>query len=85
MRHNGNVSAISYKFGRVIRSSRTSRGLSQEALAEFAGLSRSYLGRIEHGAAAPSIETMCRLADALGENLSYLISLCESECDGPRD
>jgi transcriptional regulator with XRE-family HTH domain len=69
--------AIATKFGDVIRSQRELRGLSQEALAELAKLNRSYLGEIERGIAAPSIETMQKLADALGEKLSSLLSECE--------
>ena len=67
------MSGIATKFGQVIRSNRESRGLSQEALAELAHLNRSYLGEIERGSAVPSIETMQKLAAALGENLSALI------------
>lgn len=67
------MSTIAIKFGQVIRSNRESRGLSQEALAELSHLNRSYLGEIERGTTVPSIETMQKLADALGENLSELI------------
>lgn len=71
------MSTIVIKFGQVVRSSRISRGLSQEALAELANLDRSYVGEIERGAAVPSIETMQKLANALGEKLSELIEQCE--------
>lgn len=69
--------AIATRFGRVIHSNRKRRGLSQEALAELSNLNRSYLGEIERGIAVPSIETMQKLADALGEKLSTLVSQCE--------
>lgn len=59
-----------------------SRGLSQESLSEIADLNRSYIGRIERGAAVPSIETLQKLADALGEHLSSLLAQCEND-DGP--
>jgi XRE family transcriptional regulator, regulator of sulfur utilization len=71
------VSAIAVKFGRVVRSLRERRGLSQEALSSLAGLSRGFLGEIERGDSVPSIETLQKLADALGEKLSYLVSLYE--------
>ena len=71
--------AIAIKFGLVVRASRESRGLSQEALAELANLNRSYLGEIERGVAVPSIETMQKLAMALGEKLSDLINQCEQD------
>lgn len=73
------MSAIAIKFGQVVRASRESRGLSQEALAELANLNRSYLGEIERGVAVPSIETMQKLALALGEKLSNLINQCEQD------
>ena len=71
------MSAIAIKFGRIIRANREGRGLSQEALAELAALSRSYLSEIERGAVVPSIDTMQKLADALGEKLSFLVSQYE--------
>jgi transcriptional regulator with XRE-family HTH domain len=71
------MSVIAHKFGTVIRANREKRGLSQEALSELANLNRSYLGEIERGNAVPSIETMQKIAGALGEKLSFLISQCE--------
>lgn len=71
------MSAIAVKFGQVTRSNRERRGLSQEALAELANLNRTYLGEIERGVVVPSIDTMQKLANALGENLSALIRQCE--------
>lgn len=73
------MSIIASKFGRVIRTNREQRGLSQEALAELADLNRSYLGEIERGSAVPSIETMNKLAGALGEKLSSLIVEVEQD------
>lgn len=67
------MSPIAVKFGRVVRRGRESRGLSQEALADLASISRSFLSEVERGSASPSLETMQKLADALGERLSYLI------------
>ena len=74
---NSHMSAIAVKFGRVIREVRERRGLSQESLADLAGLSRSFLGEIERGEATPSIETLQKLADAFSERPSYLIALYE--------
>lgn len=73
------MSAIAINFGRVLRANREQRGLSQEALAGLANLNRSYLGEIERGVAVPSIDTIQKLADALGERLSSLISQCEQD------
>jgi transcriptional regulator with XRE-family HTH domain len=67
------MSPIAVKFGRVVRRAREARRLSQEALADLANVSRSFLSEIERGSASPSLETMQKLADAFGEQLSYLI------------
>lgn len=75
------MSATAVRFGEVIRSLRERRALSQEALSELAGLSRSYLGEIERGSSAPSLDTLQKLADALEEKLSYVISLYEQQPD----
>ena len=75
------VSAIAVKFGRVIRSLREGRGLSQEALSDLAGLSRSFIGEIERGDAVPSLETLQKLADALGEKLSFVVCQYEQISD----
>lgn len=73
------MSTNAEKFGKVIRASREKRGLSQEGLAELANLNRNYLGKIERGSVSPSIDTMQKLADALLEKLSCLITQCENE------
>ncbi len=73
------MSALAIRFGNVLRAAREQRGLSQEALAGLACLSRSYLGEIERGVVVPSLDTLKKLADALGEKLSDLISKCEQD------
>lgn len=51
--------------GSVIKGRRIERGLKLEALAFEASLSASTLSRIERGKLKPSLDTLCRLADAL--------------------
>jgi XRE family transcriptional regulator, regulator of sulfur utilization len=72
------VSALAERLGNVIRMHRDRRGLSQEALAALADVDRSFLGEVERGEASPSLETLVKIANALGERLSALISECES-------
>ena len=79
--HNSRMTEITRRFGKVIRSGRESRGLSQESLAEIADLNRNYIGKIERNLAVPSLETMQKLADALNERLSSLIAQCEYDHD----
>jgi transcriptional regulator with XRE-family HTH domain len=51
---------------RNVRKLRTQRGLSQEALAHGAQVHRTYIGMIERGECSPTIDTLERLAEALG-------------------
>jgi transcriptional regulator with XRE-family HTH domain len=55
-----------------IRELRTERGLSQEKLAEEAGIHRTYLGGIELGLRNPSLRNIGRIAQALSVQVSDL-------------
>jgi transcriptional regulator with XRE-family HTH domain len=60
------MSADPVSFGDLLRRLRSAAGLSQEALAERAGLSRNGISDLERGARqAPRLETVRMLADAL--------------------
>lgn len=52
--------------GLGIRRVRKERGLSQEALADLAGLDRSHMGRIERGERNVTILNIFRVSAALG-------------------
>jgi transcriptional regulator with XRE-family HTH domain len=47
--------------------------LSVQALADLAGMRRSYLSRILHGHHSPSERVMTRIANALGIELAKLL------------
>ena len=49
-----------------VRELRLQKGVSQEKLAEIAGIHRTYLGGIELGLRNPSLRNIGRIANALG-------------------
>lgn len=60
-------------FGQAVREARLERGLSQEKLAERAGLDRTYVGGIERGERNVAIINIFRVAAALGIPPSSLL------------
>ncbi|QWE98147.1 helix-turn-helix domain-containing protein [Cupriavidus sp. EM10] len=62
-------------FAMNVRSTRRALGLSQEELAELAGVHRTYVGMLERGEKNVTIYNIERIADALGvEPASLLMS-----------
>jgi transcriptional regulator with XRE-family HTH domain len=53
-------------FGKRLRELRTSKGLSQEGLADLAGLDRTYVSSCERGERNLTIVSVSKLATALG-------------------
>ena len=60
------------KVGVRIRELRLQRGMSQEALADLAGIGRSYMSGIERGVRNCSTLHLVRLAKALGVSVGQL-------------
>jgi len=59
--------------GEQIRAARRAQGLSQERLAELAGMDRQAVNRIEQGHASAKLDNLIRLAHALNVPLSKLV------------
>ena len=57
-----------------LRTARKALAVSQEALAEMAGLHRTYVGAIERGERNVSIDNIERLANALGLDVVELLT-----------
>ena len=68
--------------GRTIRKRRRDLDLSQEALADFAGLSSKHVGEIERANKDPRVTTVFRLAEALGLRAGELFALYDTRLDG---
>lgn len=60
--------------GENIRLLRRSKGLSQEKLAEMAGVSGSYIGYLERGERTPSLDLLAKIAEALDVELTMLLT-----------
>lgn len=63
---------LSNVIGERLRAYRTQQGLSQEQLAERAGKHTTYIGQLERGEKNATIETISKVASALGVPLSKL-------------
>ena len=61
------------QFGIHVRSLRETRNISQETLAELAGMHRTYLGGIERGERNLSLLNMLKLAKVLDVSLAELV------------
>ena len=73
------MSDICVRFGAVLKAWRARRRLTQEALAERSGLSYKFIGEVERGTGNPTIETVSRLAAALGVGVSELFTDGETD------
>ncbi|MCL5073502.1 MAG: helix-turn-helix domain-containing protein [Actinobacteria bacterium] len=63
---------INKQLGKRIRRLRREQKISQEKLAEKAGIHRTYMGKIERGESNPPIHTVEKIAKALKIPISEL-------------
>lgn len=77
-RLNSRDTALQERFGNVVRRWREELELSQETLAERAGIHHLLIGPIEHGKRMPTLEVVHKLARALETTMSSLLAEVES-------
>ena len=78
------MSDIAKVVGQRIRNHRTSAGLSQEKLAELSGCHPTYIGQLERGEKNATLESIERIATALGISLSKLFEKLDDQDDGEK-
>jgi len=61
------------ELGTALRETRRRRGMSQQALADRAGLSRNFVAQVERGESVPTVSTLSRLAAALVTSVAELM------------
>lgn len=67
------MAGVLEKFGKKLRETRLRAGISQEALAESAGLHRTYVSSVERGERNVSLLNIERLAKALRVSMADLM------------
>ena len=67
------MSDIRKAFGEHLRELRKKKGLTQEELADKAGMHFTYVGQIERGLRNPSLVNLHKLAKALGVRAGDLL------------
>lgn len=60
------------RIGQRVKALRTMAGLTQQELADLAGLNRTHIGRIEDGAFGSQVETIQQVAEALGMTVDII-------------
>ena len=71
------MSKLTQTIGHRLRGYRLDRGYSQEALAELAGLHPTYIGQVERGEKNVTVDSLAKIAGALGVTLSQVLEVAE--------
>jgi DNA-binding XRE family transcriptional regulator len=75
--HHKKVQELKRGFGEAVRSVRRNLKMSQADCALLAKLHRTYITDIERGARNISLESICKIATALGVSVSSLLTTAE--------
>lgn len=71
---------INVKLAKVIRALRKQSLLSQEGLAEIAGVHRTYISQIERGIKSPTLVVIFKIAKGLNVSVSEMMHQVE-DCE----
>lgn len=72
-KHAGEIPALT-SFGQAVRAARYAQEISQEALADLAGIDRSYMGGIERGEHNVALINIQKIATALDLSIAELMA-----------
>lgn len=72
-------------FGEVLREARLENQLSQEVLAQLAGLHRNSVSNLERGIFSPTLENLFALAEVLGKQPDELVKETKSRMSKPTE
>jgi transcriptional regulator with XRE-family HTH domain len=76
---------INKAFGQVIKLMREEQGLSQQELADYAELDRSYISDMERGRYNPTLRSIYKLAEILKIKPNKLIEKVDKNIDSSKD
>lgn len=70
---------LQVRFGKLVRRRREAAFLTQEALADRAGLHPTYISMLERGLRMPSLQVVKKLAKGLGTTMASLVTELEGQ------
>jgi len=76
------MKAMNKVLGEIISRQRQESNLSQEELADRAGIHRTYVSQIERGLKSPTLAILISVAKALNTKASTILSELEREVNG---
>lgn len=73
------MKSVNAALGRTIGRLRQNLGLSQEELANRAGIHRTYVSQLERGIKSPTLAVLIKIAKALDTKPSKIVRVVENE------
>jgi transcriptional regulator with XRE-family HTH domain len=73
------VKTTEKRYGEELKRVRTCLGISQEELADRAGVHTSYISQLERGIKSPTLGVMTQIAKALGCHAWAMVKIAEND------